>query len=194
VRWSDIDFDHATAQLIWTVTAVRHHVVVKPYGKTGTPHEIIVDRGTIGVLRWWRAQQAQERLAHGEAHVCQFIDPGCDLDGYHLRDLVFCQEDGDYLDPERFSREFVRAQERYNRCCPDATIPVINLHALRHGWATLALEAGVPMKVVQDRLNHASERITADIYTHVRAPLQSDAAERVGALILDFDPGAEPSA
>ncbi len=36
------------------------------------------------------------------------------------------------------------------------------------------------MKVVQDRLNHASERITADIYTHVRAPLQSDAAERVG--------------
>ena len=35
----------------------------------------------------------------------------------------------------------------------------------------MALEAGVPMKVVQDRLNHASERITADIYTHVRAPL-----------------------
>ena len=47
---------------------------------------------------------------------------------------------------------------------------MINIHALRHGWATLALEAGVPMKVVQDRLNHASERITADIYTHVRAP------------------------
>ncbi|MCP4307880.1 MAG: hypothetical protein GY788_24020 [bacterium] len=47
-----------------------------------------------------------------------------------------------------------------------------------------ALEAGVAMKVVQDRLNHASERITADIYTHVRAPLQSDAAERVAGLIL----------
>ena len=60
----------------------------------------------------------------------------------------------------------------------------ISLHALRHGWATVALEAGVPMKVVQDRLNHASERITADIYTHVRAPLQSDAAERVASLIL----------
>ena len=58
------------------------------------------------------------------------------------------------------------------------------LHALRHGWATVALEAGVPMKVVQDRLNHASERITADIYTHVRAPMQSDAAERVAVLLL----------
>jgi integrase len=40
------------------------------------------------------------------------------------------------------------------------------------------------MKVVQDRLNHASEGITADVYTHVRAPLQSDAAERVAAMIL----------
>jgi integrase len=94
------------------------------------------------------------------------------------------------LHPERFSREFIRAQQRYNRQHEDAQIPVINVHALRHGWATLALEAGVPMKVVQDRLNHASGRITADIYTHVRAPLQSDAAERVAALILgdEVDP------
>jgi integrase len=194
VRWSDLDFDRSTAKLIWTVTAVRHNIVVKPYGKTGAAHEIIIDRGTLAMLRRWRAQQAEERLVHGQAHRCDSVEPGCDLDGYHLRDLVFCQEDGDYLHPERFSREFERAQERYNRAHPDAQLPRINLHALRHGWATLALEAGVPMKVVQDRLNHASERITADIYTHVRRALQSDAAERVGALIIDFDDGAEPSA
>jgi integrase len=36
-------------------------------------------------------------------------------------------------------------------------LPVISIHALGHGRATLALEAGVPMKVVQDRLNHSSE-------------------------------------
>ena len=37
---------------------------------------------------------------------------------------------------------------------------------------------------VQSTGSSASERITADIYTHVRAPLQSDAAERVAELIL----------
>ena len=47
------------------------------------------------------------------------------------------------------------------------------------------------MKVVQDRLNHASERITSDIYTHVRAPLQSDAAERVAERILPDPPGLD---
>ena len=36
----------------------------------------------------------------------------------------------------------------------------------------------------QDRLDHSSERITADIYTHVRRPLQSDAAHRVAELII----------
>jgi integrase len=73
---------------------------------------------------------------------------------------------------------------RHNRDHPDAPLPNVSLHALRHGWATAALEAGVALKVVQDRLDHASERITADIYTHVRAPMQSDAAERVAALLL----------
>ena len=75
-------------------------------------------------------------------------------------------------------------RDRYNRNNPGALLPEVSLHALRHGWATVALEAGVPMKVVQDRLNHASERVTADIYTHVRAPMQSDAAQRVARMIL----------
>ncbi len=184
LHWSDIDFDEGMAQLITTVTAVRHEIVVKPYGKTGSHHQIIIDGGTLAMLRWWRAQQARERLAVGSVHTCETEQFGCKLDGYHDRDLVFSRPDGDYLHPERFSREFDRAQARYNRAHPDSTLPKITLHGLRHGWATLALEAGVPMKVVQDRLNHSSEAVTADIYTHVRAPLQSDAAERVASMIL----------
>lgn len=96
--------------------------------------------------------------------------------GYHVRDLVFAQPDGDYLHPERFSGGFKRAKIRYNRENPDTPLPAISLHALRHGWATVALEAGVPMKVVQDRLNHASERITADS----TAPQRSQLPQRWG--------------
>lgn len=184
LRWQDIDFERGTAALTWTVTCVNHQLVVKPYGKTGDNHEIILDRGTLAILRSWRSFQIQERLAHGESHVCESPEPDCEMTGYHVRDLVFARTDGDYLHPERFSREFKRAQLRYNRDHPDEPLPEVSLHALRHGWATVALEAGVAMKVVQDRLNHASERITADIYTHVRAPLQSDAAERVAELLL----------
>ncbi len=184
LHWQDVDFDRGTAALTWTVTCVNHELVVKPYGKTGENHAIILDQGTLAILRSWRSIQNQERLVAGASHECASPEAGCEVPGYHVRDLVFARPDGDYLHPERFSREFKRAQRRYNRDHPDTQLPEISLHALRHGWATVALEAGVPMKVVQDRLNHASERITADIYTHVRAPLQSDAAERVASLIL----------
>jgi integrase len=184
LRWQDIDFDSGTASLIWTVTAVSHKIVVKPYGKTGKPHEIILDKSTLAMLRSLKARQAQEQIGLGSRHVCTSTRPDCPEPGYHNRDLVFCRPDGNYLQPERFTREFQRGQERYNAAHPNEPLPKVNLHALRHGWATLALEAGVPMKVIQDRLNHASERITADIYTHVRRPMQSDAADRVASLIF----------
>ncbi|MGH1491741.1 MAG: tyrosine-type recombinase/integrase [Acidimicrobiales bacterium] len=191
LRWDDVDFKAGIAQLIWAVTCVRHQIVVKPYGKTGNTHQILLDPGTVQILRSWKARQNEELLAFGSMHTCESMDPGCDQEGVHRRGLVFARPDGDYLHPERFSREFSRAQTRYNRENPDSALPVISLHALRHGWATVALEAGVSMKVVQDRLDHASERITADIYTHVRAPLQSDAADRVAHLLLPELPDVE---
>jgi integrase len=48
----------------------------------------------------------------------------------------------------------------------------------------LALKAGIPLKVVSERLGHATTAITADIYSHVTPGMQSDAAERVAALIF----------
>jgi integrase len=41
---------------------------------------------------------------------------------------------------------------------------------LRHGFATRALEAGVPAKVVQEVLGHANVAITLDLYSHVVRP------------------------
>jgi len=60
----------------------------------------------------------------------------------------------------------------------------VRLHDLRHTWARLALEAGIPAKVVQDRLGHSTVAITLNIYSHVTPQLQSDAAARVAAAIF----------
>ena len=126
---------------------MNHKIVVKPYGKTGNGHAIMLDEGTLAILRYWRSFQNQERLVLGSNHVCASPEPGCDAAGCHDRDLVFARPDGNYLHPERFSREFKRAQARYNRDNPDTPLPEISLHALRHAWATVALEVGVPMQV-----------------------------------------------
>jgi site-specific recombinase XerD len=90
--------------------------------------------------------------------------------GWQDHDLVFCHVDGTMLHPERFTRSFSDAARRLG-------LPRLGPHvAMRHGWATLALEDGIHPKVVQERLGHSNIGITLDMYSHVIAGLHDDAA------------------
>lgn len=63
-------------------------------------------------------------------------------------------------------------------------LPPVRLHDLRHGAASLALQAGVDLKVVQDQLGHSSIVITADTYVSVLPEVARQAAENTATLIL----------
>ena len=163
IRWSDVDLDACHATIRQTITSVRDEIRIAPRTKTDRPRRIELDVGTVAALRSWRARQAQERLLIGP--------------GYQDHDLVFCRPDGQPYNPKRFSREFDRRLARFG-------LPRIRLHDLRHTWATLALEAGVDVKVVAERLGHTSPMVTWTIYQHVTPPMQSGAAETVARLIF----------
>jgi Phage integrase family len=99
---------------------------------------------------------------------------------------VFTRLDGTGFHPERVSswfRQLVRA----------AGLPRIRLHDVRHSYATAALAAGVPAKVVSERLGHAAIAITMDTYSHVLPGLEEQGAGQVAGLILGVgDPAPEP--
>jgi integrase len=61
--------------------------------------------------------------------------------------------------------------------------PPLSLHRLRHTHASLLLEAGVPLKVVQERLRHASYATTADLYSHVSSGMQQEAARAIESVL-----------
>ncbi|MCZ7537918.1 MAG: tyrosine-type recombinase/integrase [Acidimicrobiia bacterium] len=69
------------------------------------------------------------------------------------------------MHPERFSREFLRKQEAHNKTYADEPLPRLKLHGLRHTSATLALEEGIDIHVVSDRLDHSSTYITSQLRT-----------------------------
>jgi integrase len=71
----------------------------------------------------------------------------------------------------------------FRQAARDADLPVIKLHEGRHTAATLALESGLDIKAVSDRLGHSTTRITADTYSHVRRVVADDAAARAAALV-----------
>ena len=59
----------------------------------------------------------------------------------------------------------------------------LRLHDLRDTSATLALAAGVDLKVISDRLGHSSIVMTADRYIHPRESTMRDAADRLAAAL-----------
>lgn len=90
--------------------------------------------------------------------------------------LTGTRPDGSPLYPEQVTRTF-QALARA------AGLPVIKFHAARHTAASLALDAGIDVKLVSDQLGHSTTRITQDLYQHVRLQPQIDAAERVVSLL-----------
>jgi integrase len=63
-------------------------------------------------------------------------------------------------------------------------LPRIRFHDLRHTAATLALEAGVPVLGVQNRLGHATASITLDVYGHLTDAMDDAAADAIERAIL----------
>jgi integrase len=162
LRWQDLDLDAGRASIRQTVIAIKHTVMISTPKTAKGRRTVTLDSGTVAALREHRARQAAERLLMGA--------------GWRDNDLVFCHPDGTALHPERFSRGFLETVARIG-------LPRIRLHDLRHGWATLALQAGIHPKVVQERLGHANIGITLNTYSHVMPGMHEDAAERVAALI-----------
>ncbi|WP_232668804.1 site-specific integrase [Pseudonocardia sp. TRM90224] len=130
--------------------------------KTDAGHRVIaLDTGTIQTLRDHLVVREAERALTGTRWV--------DKTG-----LIFTEPGGALLHPANVT-------DTFTALIADAGLPPIRLHDLRHGAATLALAAGVDMKIVQDMLGHSCFAITADTYTTVLPDVARTAAEALAA-------------
>jgi integrase len=60
---------------------------------------------------------------------------------------------------------------------------MIRFHDLRHTYATLALQAGLNVKIVSSRLGHANVAFTLNVYSHALPEMDEEAAETFAAFI-----------
>lgn len=90
--------------------------------------------------------------------------------------VVFACEDGRLIDPAADLRE-------WSAILAQAGIPHTGTHTMRHSAATIALDAGIALAVVQEMLGHSDIRVTRG-YTHVSSLLAQDAAARVGRALF----------
>jgi integrase len=161
-----------------TLTVENTRVVVKGQatdsdGKTeGSRRTISLDPFTVAALRQYVEMIDTEREAFGV--------------GYPDHGKLMCFEDGRRLHPDTVTR-------RFNRLVDQAGVRRIRLHDVRHTYATLARDLGVNSKIVTDRLGHANESVTQQIYTHKSTGQDRAAAEMIAELIAaalgEFRPG-----
>ena len=163
LRWSDIDLKNMALSVRQIRTVANYQVVTLTPKTDKGARTISLDARTVAVLRAHRVSQMEERLLFGSG----FQDEG---------DYVFRQEDGAPIHPERLSRLF-------KQHCRRAGLPPVRFHDIRHSYVTALLRQGVPLKVVSQRVGHASPMVTLAIYQHV-LPGDDRAAADVGAQLI----------
>lgn len=162
LRWEDVDLDrrilHVRQQRVQLRTGVK---VGPPKSDTGV-RRVPIDETTADLLRQHRARMTEEALGRGEGRTAM--------------EYVFVKEDGSPVMPETIYKTMRRLALR-------AGLPPIRLHDLRHTHASHALAAGIPMKVVQERLGHSSISLTMDTYTAVLPEVAVVAADLIAAAV-----------
>ena len=170
LRWRDVDFDAGTISVRRSVGIVRvkgrKGILREGPTKTCKPRVIDVDPATAAVLRAWKRERGAMALALARDDS-----------------VVFGNQEGQFRQPERVSHLFREQQARCARMLGEDAPPGIRLHDLRHTMATIMLRDRENVKVVSERLGHASVTVTLSVYSHVLPGDQRQAAARFAALV-----------
>jgi integrase len=147
LRWVDVDMQERVIHVRRSIVSTTQGRIVQPPKSSSGVRAIRFSEALAGWLRKHSTSQAKERLVAGST--------------WTDHDLVFPQPNGKPLNAHNLSARL------FPRLCEGAGVPRIRFHDMRHTHATRLLEAGVPLKAVQERLGHASGATTIDIYSHV---------------------------
>lgn len=112
--------------------------------------------------------------------------------------FVVLDRNGYMCNPRNVSMNFTKAVSKYKDSIEDLEkkkrsyiisyrqLPQISIHGLRHTHATLLLSKGENVKVISDRLGHASVKITLDTYSHVLPSMKKQTATLLDNVFNDL--------
>lgn len=130
------------------------------------PHVVGLPSQVVDSLRQLRKTQAEEKLAAGNKwRTFPHPEGG-------VADFVFRQIDGAPLDPRQ---DWGELQD----ILTEAGVKGARVHALRHTAATMLIDLGVPIEVIQDILGHAQIQTTRG-YATVRTAVTKSATKKIG--------------
>ena len=185
LRWEDIDFTH---NMLYVKRALnRLNKKKRPTDPNETTTEIVIQTpksensvrsipllpNLANELWQWKAVQARDRAQMGDAYV----ESG----------MIVTAPDGRYIEPRTFS-------DYYHQILQGCGLQHFTFHALRHTFATRALEQGMDSKTLSVLLGHYSVSFTLDTYAHVLDSQKIDSMGLMADLLNLPDTEIQPNA
>lgn len=161
LKWSDIDWQRGTASVCRTIQVAGSQWAFDDAKRKRSRRIVKLQNFVLKALQELREKQEGEREGNGVS----------------MRELIFLSAAGLPLKQRTVKREF-------RKLLAAAGIRSVRLYDLRHTAATLAIAAGVSVKVISDQLGHASISFTLERYSHVLPSIQDEAAAKVEQLLV----------
>ena len=111
------------------------------------------------------------KKAHLEQKLKARMDPF-----YENNQLVFSDPLGRYIESKMPLRKLREIEKKLG-------LSLINIHGLRHTYATRLFEAGEEIEVVSSLLGHASVDITREVYVHILNDRKKKVVEKINDIL-----------
>ena len=161
LRWSDVDLEHKTITIENTRTPAGKKEIEKGTKTASSTRTLYLPDTLCDMLKAAKEHQQACRAEYKNA--------------YDDNDYVVVMEDGRPFRPNYLS-------ELFGKFLADNDLPKIVLHELRHTFASLSNQAGIPAYNIGKALGHSTPATTQKIYTHLLDQTHTQAVEGVAAI------------
>ena len=154
LRWSDVDLEHHTITIENTRTQAGKKEIEKGTKTASSTRTLYLPDTLCDMLKAAKEHQQACRATY--------------------KNTVIVMEDGRPFRPNYLS-------ELFGKFLADNDLPKIVLHELRHTFASLSNQAGIPAYNIGKALGHSTPATTQKIYTHLLDQTHTQAVEGVAA-------------
>ncbi|KGK85491.1 hypothetical protein DP73_18485 [Desulfosporosinus sp. HMP52] len=169
LRWKDIDFREKTINVVQALVRTKSEGLILESPKTEKSKRLLPIPKEIAVAtRLHRIKQRKIKKYAKEA--------------YEDNDLIFSTKSGKPINPRFLTKKYYEIRKRAGISSE------INLHALRHTYATRLLEEGENIKTVSELLGHTDISTTGNTYAHVMPEIKRTASDKMNNLLKKKSP------